>query len=91
MRIRKDGEVDRRSLRTGKRGHTRTPFVLNSVVYRDEQAKERIDWTCPKCGHRNIGIRWYGREEHWCFGCSESTDLKGPTVSAEAVATLPVQ
>jgi predicted RNA-binding Zn-ribbon protein involved in translation (DUF1610 family) len=45
-----------------------------------------VNWTCPKCGHRNMGIRWFGRDKYICASCEEWTDIKGATSPAIAIA-----
>lgn len=65
--------------------------VMNVVIRKETrtvcgvpQEVEVVDWTCPKtdddgqpCNFRNIGQRWYGRDDHICGKCEQWTNIKG--------------
>lgn len=68
----------------------RTGISMNVLIYRTTLVKtgsvyNAVDWTCPKCGHRNLRKRWYGREKHICEHCEEWTDVKGQTIDTHSI------
>lgn len=79
---------DKRHNNSGRAG------VMNIQITTAENNVEYVQWTCPKkldngkpCLQRN-NQRWYGRDDHICIRCGQSTNIKGETKARTKAGTL---
>lgn len=72
----------------GRRSNRGRTGILISATFtrRKSDGQMQVSWTCPKCGHRNENINWYGREQHICSSCEQWTDIKGEAHPPEVLA-----
>ena len=51
--------------------------VIHVILRTNPNLRTVVDWTCPECGHRNIGQLWFGRDRYFCIACGADFDIKG--------------